>query len=67
MKSVLAENGGTIFNGTASAGVVGAQFLGMGIPDWAALLTGVYFAVSTAFLVMKIIEWRKGKTDGSEG
>lgn len=67
MKSVLAENGGTIFNGTASASVVGVQFLGMGIPDWAALLTGVYFFISTAFLVMKIVEWRKGKRNEPEG
>lgn len=63
MKTVLAGDGGTIFNGAASASVVGVQFLGMGIPDWAALLTGVYFILSTAFLVMKIVAWRKDKSD----
>lgn len=61
MTTVLAGDGGTIFNGTVSAGVVGVQFAGMGIPDWAALCTGVYFVISTAFLVMKIREWYKGK------
>lgn len=61
MKSLLAGDGGTVLNGTASAGIVGVQFAGMGLPDWAAAITGLYFLVSTAFLIMKVAAWRKDR------
>lgn len=67
MNALLAENSGTIANGTASAGIIGSVTLGgMGMPDWAAALTGMYFLVSTVFLVMKIVAWRKGLTNVSK-
>lgn len=57
----VATDAGTIGNSTASAAVVGAQVLGLGLPDWVAIISGVYFGVSTLFLVLKFVTWRKDR------
>jgi len=57
----VAEDAGTIGNGTASAAVVGVSFAGIGLPDWVAIISGVYFLISTVFLVMKVAAWRKDR------
>lgn len=55
----VAEDAGTIGNGTASAAVVGVSVFGLGLPDWVAIITGVYFLISTVFLVFKVHAWFK--------
>lgn len=57
----VAEDAGTIGNGTASAAVVGVSIAGIGLPDWVAIISGVYFLISTVFLVMKVAAWRKDR------
>lgn len=57
----VAEDAGTIGNSSASAAVVGVSIMGWGLPDVVALISGVYFIVSTGFLVMKIMAWRKDR------
>ncbi|QQO90811.1 putative holin [Pseudomonas phage Misse] len=55
----VAEDAGTIGNSAASATVAGVSVLGLGLPDWVAIISGVYFLISTVFLVMKVVDWRK--------
>lgn len=57
----VAEDAGTIGNSTASAAVVGVSFAGLGLPDWVAIITGGYFAISTVFLILKFAAWRKDR------
>lgn len=57
----VAEDAGTIGNSSASAAVVGITVAGIGLPDWVAILSGVYFLISTVFLVMKVAAWRKDR------
>jgi hypothetical protein len=57
----VAEDAGTIGNSSASAAVVGVSILGLGLPDIVAIISGVYFAISTVFLVMKFAAWRKDR------
>lgn len=66
----IAEDAGTIGNSSASAGVVAVSVAGIGLPDWVAIISGVYFLISTVFLIMKVAAWRKdrdvkAKTDNS--
>lgn len=60
----LAQDAGTAANSAASATVVGVQILGVGLPDWVAIISGLYFLVSTGFLLMKIRAWRKARGAG---
>ena len=60
----LAQDAGTAVNSAASAAVVGVQILGVGLPDWVAIISGVYFLISTGFLVMKVVAWRKDRGAG---
>lgn len=53
----LADDAGTIGNSSASAAVVGVSFMGIGLPDIVAVISGVYFLISTVFLVMKFRAW----------
>jgi hypothetical protein len=57
----VAEDAGTIGNSSASAAVVGVSVAGIGLPDWVAIISGVYFTVSTVFLIMKVAAWRKDR------
>jgi membrane protein implicated in regulation of membrane protease activity len=57
----VAEDAGTIGNSSASAAVVGVTVMGVGLPDWVAIISGVYFLISTVFLVMKVAAWRKDR------
>lgn len=57
----VAEDAGTIGNSSASAAVVGVSILGLGLPDIVAMISGVYFLISTVFLVMKFAAWRKDR------
>ncbi|AWD90675.1 hypothetical protein [Pseudomonas phage Nerthus] len=57
----VADDAGTIGNSSASAAVVGVSLMGMSLPDIVALISGVYFLLSTVFLVMKFIAWRKDR------
>jgi hypothetical protein len=57
----VAEDAGTIGNSSASAAVAGVSLAGIGLPDWVALISGVYFIISTVFLVMKVAAWRKDR------
>lgn len=57
----LAQDAGTAANSAASAAVVSVQILGVGLPDWVAIISGVYFLISTVFLVMKVAAWRKDR------
>jgi hypothetical protein len=61
----LAQDAGTAANSAASATVVGVQILGVGLPDWVAIISGVYFLISTGFLVMKVHAWRKARDSGT--
>lgn len=62
----VADDAGTIGNSSASAVVAGVSVAGMGLPDWAALISGVYFLVSTVFLIMKVAAWRKDRNAKAE-
>lgn len=62
----IAEDAGTIGNSSASAAVVGITVAGIGLPDWVAILSGVYFLISTVFLVMKVAAWRKDRNAKAE-
>lgn len=58
----LAQDAGTAANSAAAATtVVGVQVLGVGLPDWVAIISGVYFLISTVFLVAKALAWRKDR------
>lgn len=57
----MAEDAGTVVNSGAAATTVGVNFLGLGLPDWVAIITGGYFLLSSAFLVAKIVAWRKDR------
>lgn len=57
----VAEDAGTIGNSSASAAVVGVSILGLGLPDIVAMISGVYFLISTVFLLMKFAAWRKDR------
>lgn len=57
----LAQDAGTAVNSAAAGAVVGVQVLGVGLPDWVAIISGVYFLVSTVFLIMKVAAWRKDR------
>lgn len=57
----LADDAGTIGNSTASAAVVGVSIMGWSLPDIVAAVSGVYFLLSTVFLVMKFAAWRKDR------
>lgn len=55
----MAQDAGTIGNSGMSAAVVGIQFYGVSLPDIVAGISGVYFIISTVFLLMKIYRWLK--------
>jgi membrane protein implicated in regulation of membrane protease activity len=57
----VAEDAGTIGNSSASAVIAGVSVAGIGLPDWGAIISGVYFLISTVFLVMKVAAWRKDR------
>jgi membrane protein implicated in regulation of membrane protease activity len=57
----VAEDAGTIGNSSASAVIAGVSVAGIGLPDWVAIISGVYFLISTVFLVMKVAAWRKDR------
>lgn len=57
----VASDAGTVGNSAASAAVVGASFAGLGLPDWVAIITGGYFLISTIFLIIKYVTWRKDR------
>lgn len=57
----LASDAGTVANSAAAGAVVGVQVLGIGLPDWVAIISGVYFLGSTLFLAMKVAAWRKDR------
>lgn len=57
----VADDAGTIGNSSASAAVVGVSIMGLGLPDIVAVISGVYFLISTVFLVMKFIAWRSDR------
>ena len=57
----VASDAGTVGNSGMSAVVVGASFAGLGLPDWVAIISGGYFLLSTIFLVIKYVTWRKDR------
>lgn len=57
----VADDAGTIGNSSASAAVVSVNILGLGLPDWVAIITGGYFLISTVFLIMKFAAWRRDR------
>lgn len=63
MFETFTQDAGTVANSGASAAVVGVQFAGMGLPDWVALISGIYFVISTGFLIMKVAAWRKDRNE----
>lgn len=57
----MAEDAGTFGNSSASAVVAGVSIAGIGLPDWVAIISGVYFLISTVFLILKVAAWRKDR------
>lgn len=62
----VADDAGTIGNSSASAAVVSVTLMGMSLPDVVAMVSGVYFLLSTVFLVMKFMAWRKDRKCSSK-
>lgn len=60
----VADDAGTITNSSASAAVVGVSIMGWGLPDVVAAISGVYFLISTVFLVFKFRAWMKDRRAG---
>lgn len=57
----VATDAGTISNTTASAAVTGVSLAGMGLPDWVAIISGGYFLISAAILVLRYFAWRRDR------
>lgn len=57
----VADDAGTIGNSSASAAIVGVSIMGIGLPDIVAIISAVYFLISTVFLVAKFYAWHKDR------